>query len=67
MDGPAASVGLRPGDIILAVANTDVSSAAEFEAAASKAMKGEKAGKPVNLLVQRGDMVQYVLLHPAAQ
>lgn len=67
VDGPAASVGLRPGDIILAVANTDVSSAAEFEAAASKAMKGEKAGKPVNLLVQRGDMVQYVLLHPAAQ
>ena len=67
VDGPAASVGLRPGDLILAVANTDVSSAAEFEAAASKAMKGEKAGKPVNLLVQRGDMVQYVLLHPAAQ
>ena len=65
VDGPAASVGLRPGDIILAVANTDVGSAAEFEAAASQAMKGGKAGKPVNLLVQRGEMVQYVLLHPA--
>ncbi len=65
VDGPAASAGLRAGDIVLAVANVDVNGAAEFEAAAEKALKTGKSDKPVNLLVQRGDMVQYVLLRPA--
>ena len=57
----AARAGLREGDVILAVGNTEVANVREFEAAVAKADRG----KPVNMLVQRGDMVQFVLVRAA--
>ncbi|MDD2546707.1 MAG: DegQ family serine endoprotease [Burkholderiaceae bacterium] len=57
----AARAGLREGDIILAIANTEVSTTRELEAALAKADKG----KPINVLFRRGDMAQIVLIRPA--
>ena len=56
----AARAGLREGDVVLAVANSEVTSVKSFEAALSKADKS----KPVNLLVRRGEWTQYVLIRP---
>ena len=56
-----ARAGLREGDVILAVGNTEIASARDFEAAVAKADRS----KPVNMLVQRGELVQYVLVRPA--
>ena len=58
--GPAARAGLREGDVIVAVANRDVSGIAEFEAAVAKADKT----KPVNVLFRRGEWAQYALIKP---
>lgn len=57
----AARAGLREGDVILAVANTEVTNLKEFEAAISGADKT----KPVNVLYRRGDWAQYVLIRPS--
>ena len=57
----AARAGLREGDIILAIANTEVASVKDFEAAVAKADKG----KPVNVLFRRGEWAQYALIRPA--
>ncbi|MCV2354501.1 DegQ family serine endoprotease [Paucibacter sp. B2R-40] len=59
--GVAARAGLREGDLILAVDNTEVSSVKQFQALMSKA---EKA-KLINLMVRRDDIVSFVLLRPA--
>lgn len=59
----AARAGLREGDVILAVANTEVLDTKGFESALTKADKS----KPVNLLVRRGDWTQYVLIRPHAK
>ena len=56
----AARAGLREGDVILAIANTEVASVKDFEAAVARADKG----KPVNVLVRRGEWAQYVLIRP---
>ncbi|WP_431276884.1 DegQ family serine endoprotease [Variovorax ureilyticus] len=57
----AARAGLREGDVILAVSNTEVSSVKEFEAALAKADRS----KPISLLFRRGDWAQYALVRPA--
>ena len=56
----AARAGLREGDVILAVANTEVAGVKEFEAALAKADKG----KAINVLYRRGEWTQYVLIRP---
>ncbi len=56
----AARVGLREGDVILAVGNVEVGSVKEFDAVVSKADKS----KPVSVLFRRGDWAQYVLIRP---
>jgi serine protease Do len=56
----AARAGLREGDVIIAVANTEVTNLAEFEAALSKADKA----KPINVLFRRGEMAQFTLIRP---
>ena len=60
-DGAAARAGLREGDVILAVANTEIASVKEFDAALARADKT----KPVNVLFRRGEWAQYALIRPA--
>ena len=57
----AARAGLREGDVILQLANAEVTDLKSFEAAWAKADKA----KPVNVLVRRGDWAQYVLIRPS--
>jgi serine protease Do len=56
----AARAGLREGDVILAVANTEVNSLAEFETALNRADKS----KAINVLFRRGEMAQFALIRP---
>ena len=60
VDG-AARAGIREGDLILAVANTQVNSVKAFESLMGRIDKT----KPVNVLIRRGDAAQYVLIRPA--
>ncbi|RYF30566.1 MAG: DegQ family serine endoprotease [Comamonadaceae bacterium] len=57
----AARAGLREGDVIVAIANTEIASVKEFEAAVAKVDKT----KSVNVLFRRGDWAQYALIRPA--
>ena len=57
----AARAGLREGDIILAVGNSDIANAREFESAIGKADKS----KALSVLFRRGDWAQYALIRPA--
>ncbi len=58
----AARAGLREGDVIMAIGNTEVASVREFEAAVARL----EPGKPVPVLLRRGDMATYLLIRPAA-
>ena len=57
----AARAGLREGDVILAVANIEVSNVKEAEAVLAKVEKG----KSISVLLRRGDWAQYLVLRPA--
>ncbi len=57
----AARAGIREGDLILAVANTEIGSVKVFEALMSRIDKS----RPVSVLIRRGDAAQYVLIRPA--
>jgi serine protease Do len=59
-EGPAARAGLREGDVILALANSEVANVPGFE----QALTSIDARKPVNVLVRRGEWAQYVLIRP---
>ncbi|MDB5840874.1 MAG: mucD1 [Herminiimonas sp.] len=61
-EGAAARVGLRAGDVILRVNNTDVKDAKQFNAVVGKL----EPKKTVLLLVRRGDSSQFVTVRPAA-
>jgi serine protease Do len=60
-EGAAARAGLREGDVILAIANTEISSVKDFEAALAKIEKG----KAINVLFRRSEWTQYALIRPA--
>jgi serine protease Do len=60
VDGAAARAGLREGDVIVSIANTEVSDAKEFEAVAAKLDKS----KPVTVLFRRGEWAQYAVIRP---
>ena len=57
----AARAGLREGDVILAIANTEVLGVRDFEAIMGRVDKS----RPVSLLVRRGEVAQYVLIRPS--
>lgn len=59
-EGAALRAGLREGDVILAVANVEVTDLKQFEAAVSKLDKN----RPINMLFRRGDLAQYALIKP---
>lgn len=60
-DGAAARAGLREGDVIIAIANTEVANVKEFESALGKLDKTKAA----NVLFRRGELAQYVLIRPS--
>ncbi len=57
-DGAAAKAGVREGDIIISVDNTDVTDVKQFNAAVAKSDKS----KPLSLLVRRGDTVNFLVI-----
>jgi serine protease Do len=61
-EGPAARAGVREGDVILALGNTDITDLKQF---ASVAAGLEKAGKNISALVRRGDGVTWVVIRLA--
>ena len=63
VEGAGARAGLREGDVIVAIANTEVTSVKEFEAAVAKADKT----KTINLLFRRGELAQFAIIRPARQ
>jgi serine protease Do len=60
-EGGAARAGLREGDVILAIANTEIAGVKEFEAALARIDKT----KPINVLFKRGEWTQYALIRPS--
>jgi serine protease Do len=60
VEGAAARAGLREGDVILSVDNTEVTDLRQF---ASIAAKVEKA-RAVSVLVRRGEWVNYLVIRP---
>ena len=61
VEGGAARAGLREGDVIVAIANTEVAGLKEFEQALAKVDKS----KTVNVLFRRGELAQFALIRPA--
>jgi serine protease Do len=57
----AARAGLREGDVILAIGNTEVANVREFEAAVARVDRS----KPIPILLRRGEMATYLLIRPA--
>ena len=57
----AARAGIREGDLIVAIANKEVTTLKEFESIMSRVDKS----RPASVLVRRGDGAQYVLIRPA--
>ena len=57
----AQRAGIREGDVIVAIANVEVASMKDFEAALAKADRS----KPINILFRRGDWVQYAVIRPS--
>ena len=56
----ASRAGLREGDVITQLANTEVASVKEFDAVVAKLDKS----KPVNVLFRRGEWTQYAVIRP---
>jgi serine protease Do len=59
-EGPSARAGLREGDVILSIDNTEITGAKQFEAVVAKLDRS----KPVTALVRRGDAVNFLIIRP---
>jgi serine protease Do len=61
IEGAAQRAGVREGDIIVAIGNTEINSVKEFEAVVARLDKG----KPIPVLLRRGELASYLLIRPA--
>jgi serine protease Do len=57
----AARAGIREGDIIVAISNTEIAGVKEFDAVVAKVDKT----KPIPVLLRRGELATYALIRPA--
>jgi serine protease Do len=57
----AARAGLREGDVIVGVANAEITNIKDFEVAVAKVDRS----KPVAMVVRRGEMAQIAVIRPA--
>ena len=60
-EAAAARAGLREGDVILSLDNTEITSAKQFESVVSRLDKS----RAVTALVRRGDTVNFLIIRPA--
>jgi serine protease Do len=60
VEGAAARAGIREGDIVMAIDNTEVSNAKQFEQLVAKVDRT----KPVTLLVRRGESANFIIVRP---
>jgi serine protease Do len=58
----AARAGIREGDIIIAIGNTEISTVKEFDAVLAKVDKS----KAIPVLLRRGELATYLLIRPPA-
>ena len=60
VEGAAARAGVRDGDVLLSLDNTEVANVKQFEALVAKLDKA----KPVTVLVRRADTVNFLIIRP---
>jgi serine protease Do len=60
VEGAGAKAGVREGDVLLSVDNTEVTSVKQFEALSAKLDKS----RAVTVLVRRGDSVNFLIIRP---
>ncbi len=60
VQGPVSRDGLRVGDVVTTMNNVEITSAKQFKDLATSL----PAGRPVALLVRRGDAAQFILVRP---
>jgi serine protease Do len=63
VEGAAARAGLREGDVILTLDNTEVSDAKQFNTLVSKADKS----RAISIMVRRGEWTNYLVIRPLAR
>ncbi len=63
VDGAATRAGLREGDVIVTLDNTEVSDAKQFNALVAKADKT----RPISVMVRRGEWTNYFVIRPVAR
>ena len=61
VEGIAARAGLREGDVIVTLDNTEVSDAKQFNSLVAKADKS----KAISVMVRRGEWTNYLVIRPA--
>jgi serine protease Do len=61
VEGAAARAGIREGDVVLAIDNTEVADVKQFLAVAGKVEKS----RAVSVMVKRGEFVSYLVIRPA--
>ena len=61
VEGAAARAGLREGDVVLSVDNTEVTDSKQFAGIAAKVEKS----RAVSVLVRRGEWVNYLVIRPS--
>lgn len=61
VQGVAARAGIQEGDVIVAIANTEITSVKDFEQVLAKTDRA----KPLNILFRRGELAQYALIRPS--